>query len=895
MKKLPVTLVLALSVLGCRRHRGSVGALTPRWYVHPADGRSLRVEGPYAIHGALRFTERAVAPGPWPATRIAVTARRGDTWLFASEDGSVYRAERFDAPLRVIAALPFPLIAAHTPGYHHVRGVHSLGTLFAVDVYRRAHAVAFDGRVYPLGLERVITGAFGAERLALAVTEPGVLRVSEDGGATFRAVRAPSGIPFRVHVVEGEVFVTTTGGVYRWQSGAMTSVIPPPSQEAWVSTTRAGRVLVNTFANQGFRLPPEPGRAFFERDGSVTGIADDTLVTIDPVRSRELRREPAPGSECRGYATSVGPRLVCRHDGQAMAVFAKGPSGWRIVRDEARSEPMGPVAFDETGNVWAVSAPCTQRPERDPQRLCVYMGDDARREFRAPFPVEVVAVHDGAVLAVDTSDPASQGPTRAMLFRGGEGEHLSLPASTAAARGLRFSRGKIMLWEPPSSSHPRLTLVVGEPSGRSFVWRTIEAPVGASRGVHGPGGIELAVGATAAQVWQSVGGGPFRRLPAPVLGAGETLAIAPTEPLRCLGSYCQLGEDLTVAYRPAPVALALARRSPPGSSPAPRLAEEQRRIVCQFGARSPALEMLEGIASTGYTVDTTLHMATEGGTLAVQWRGALSGNIRTPAILPARAGARAVVRAVPGARNPVALVEWCNEVGCDDLVVTPRGTITLPLGRPEPGVELFEGEDGRHLVRFDTTFDATRIATLVRFDPNGTERGRRDVVLAGDARDAHVGRYGNVEGLWVRDDEGMLRFYAIDEDLEGRPLTAARAPDRSTTFCASDETPRGILRMRARTARVTGDGWQMEEGTWHVEELLELTEAGFCIRAVGGGETRSEAPASGVGAQTAVRAFALRAVDTTTMAGSAWQGGERIALTCTQRDPPPEDVQQRGH
>ena len=62
-----------------------------------------------------------------------------------------------------------------------------------------------DGAARPLGLERVISGAFGAERVALAVTEPGVLRISEDGGATFRAVRAPSGIPLRVNVVDGEI------------------------------------------------------------------------------------------------------------------------------------------------------------------------------------------------------------------------------------------------------------------------------------------------------------------------------------------------------------------------------------------------------------------------------------------------------------------------------------------------------------------------------------------------------------------------------------------------------------------------------------------------------------------------------------------------------------------
>ncbi|MFO0610883.1 MAG: hypothetical protein U0324_47410 [Polyangiales bacterium] len=886
----PLRLALALLFVlpACRRHRGRPSGAAVRWYVHPADGRSVRVEGDRAIHGALRFTERAVAPGPWPSTRIAATARRGDVWLFASEDGSVYRAERFDGPLRVVAELPAPLVAAYTPGYHLSRGVHSLGALFAVDVFRRAHAVSADGSVRPLGLERVITGAFGAERVAIAVTEPGVLRVSEDGGATFRAVRAPSGIPLRVNVVDGETFVVTTGGVYRWQAGAMAPVDPAPSRSAWVDTTRAARVLVNTFANSGFRLPAEPGRAAFDRDGAATGVADQTLITLDPVTGRERRREPAPGADCGAHASGAGLRLVCRHDGWAQAVYAKGASGWTALRDESRAEPMGPVAFDDAGGAWAVSAPCAQRPERDPHLVCAYAADNTHRELRAPFPAEVVSVHDGAVLAVDTATSPSAGPTRAVIFRGDEATPLSLPVSGAAARGARQAGGRIYLWEPPTASRPRLALVVGSPAGRSFEWRTIEAPAGATRGVHGPNEIEVAVGTTAAAVWQSARGGAFRPLPSPVRGAGETLAIDPAEPLRCLGAYCQLGEGLTLAFRSSPQALAVARRTPPGASPAARPREEQRRIHCRLGARSPGPEMDQGVASTGYTVQWTL----AGRSLTVRWAGDAFPAAAVTGALPQRADARVQVHGVPGAQGPVALVEQCNDVACDTLVATPAGLAVLPLGRPEPGVELFEGAGGRHLVRFDTVIDGTRVATLVRFDPGGAERGRRDFVLAGDAGDAHVGRFGDVDGLWVRDDEATLRFYPLDGDDEGRALTTARAPDRATAFCAPGETARGELRMRSHPAQVAGDGWFVEAGTWQVEEALDLTASGFCVRAIGGGEARPEAQAraEGVAEHEPVRTFAVTASSATSMTGRAWQGRERIELSCEPRDPPREAV-----
>lgn len=885
MTPLRLALALALVLPACRRHRARPAAAGPRWYAHPADGRSVRVERGRAIHGALRFSDAAVAPAPWPATRIAATARRGDAWLFASEDGTVYRAERFDGPLRVVAELPTPLEAAYTPGYHLLRGVHSLGALFAVDLHRRAHAVSLGGAARRLGLERVITGAFGAERVAFAVTEPGVLRVSEDGGASFRAVRAPTGIPLRVNVVDGETFVTTTGGVYRWRAEGMVAVEPAPDREAWVGTTREGRVMVNTFAMRGFRLPPEAGRVVVNRDGSVTGVAEQTLITIDPARGRELGREPAPGAECAAYASGAGPRYVCRHDGWAQAVFAKGAAGWAALRDEARAEPMGPAVFDDQGGAWAVSAPCAQRPERDPHLLCAYDAAGARRELRAPFPAEAVAMHDGALLAIDTATSRAAGPTRAVIFRGAEALPLSLPMSAAAARSVQWEGAQLRAWEPPSPTHPRLTLLVGAVAGAGLAWRSVDAPEGATRGLLGPKGVAIAVGATAAALWQSAGGA-FRRMSSPVRGAGEALAIDPAEPARCLGPFCRLGENLTLSFRPMPEARALARATPPGPAPAARPREEQRRVYCRLGARTPGPEMDDGIAATGHT----MRWQATGRSLAVTWAGD-AFNATVTGELPARPGARLLGRAVPGARAPVGLIEQCNEIGCDDLLATPAGLRALPLGRAEPGgVEVFEGEGGAHLVRFDTTLEGTRVTTLVRFDAGGAERGRRDFVLVGDVADAHVGRFGDADGLWVRDTEGGLRFYALDVDEEGRALTTARAPDRTTGFCAGDAPVRGTLRIREHPAQVLGEGWFVEAGSWQVEELLELTDAGFCVRAIGGGETRPEveARAAGVEEHEPVRSFAVAAAAAGAVTGRAWRGRERVELACELRDPPAE-------
>lgn len=98
------------------------------------------------------------------------------------------------------------------------------------------------------------------------------------------------------------------------------------------------------------------------------------------------------------------------------------------------------------------------------------------------------------------------------------------------------------------------------------------------------------------------------------------------------------------------------------------------------------------------------------------------------------------------------------------------------------------------------------MATLVRLDPGGSERARRDFVLVEDVADAHVGRFGAADGLWVRDTEGSLRFYPLDGAGGAEPVTTARAPDRSTGVCAAAGPVRGTLRIRERPAQVVGDG-----------------------------------------------------------------------------------------
>jgi len=835
-----------------------------------------------------------VAPAPWPATPIATSARRGDAWRFAAEDGTVYATEGFDGPLRVVAELPSPLVPAHTPGYHQLRGVHSREVLFAVDVHRRAYSVTFEGQVTRLDLARVVTGAFVDARTVLAITEPGVLQVSDDGGAHFRAVRPPSGLPLRVNVVDDDTFVTTTGGVFRWRREGMSPVDPPPAREAWVGTAAAARARVDALRGRGFRLPSEGRRVVAHADGTLTGVAGAELVTADPSGRGILRREAAPGAECSAYASGAGPRYVCRHDGWAQAVFAQGPTGWITLRDEARAEPMGPVVFDDRNAGWAVSAPCTQSPDRDPHLVCAYGPDGTRRTLRAPFPAEVVAMHDGAVLAMDTATSRAAGPTRAVIFRGNEAEALRLPLSAAGVRSVRWTGDRMVFWEPPGAAGQRLRCVTASQTREGLVWQTVDAPEGATRGLHGPQDTAIALGPDASRLWMRRGSGPFRAMPSPVQGAAEALPIPSEATAYCRGPWCRFGDDLALAFRAAPEARAIARSTPPGAPLPPRPREEQQRLVCRLGAAEPGPEMDHGIAATGYT----LRWQVTGRSVTVTWAGDAFNAVVT-GTLSARPNTRVLARAVPGARAPVGLLEQCNDIGCDHFLATRAGLFALSLGRAEPGgMEVFEREDGGYLLRFDTTLTGTRIVTLVQLDAAGVEGRRRDFVLVEDVADAHVGRFGVDDGLWVRDTAGALRFYPVVGDTAGTALATVPAPDRTTPLCAAEGaaagtlggTLRGTLRIRDRPAQVVGAGWFVEAGSWQQEELLELTAAGFCVRAIGGGESRDEdeAHAAGVEEHEPVRTFAVRAAGGETMTGRAWRGRERLALTCVQRPPPAE-------
>ncbi|MFO0629056.1 MAG: hypothetical protein U0325_26005 [Polyangiales bacterium] len=86
--------------------------------VAPADGPAVTLDDTRAIVGAVRIEGMQRAGSPYPATPFADITRGPDGWRFTSRDGSVYAANTFVGPLRVVGHDPTPGLATQPLRVH---------------------------------------------------------------------------------------------------------------------------------------------------------------------------------------------------------------------------------------------------------------------------------------------------------------------------------------------------------------------------------------------------------------------------------------------------------------------------------------------------------------------------------------------------------------------------------------------------------------------------------------------------------------------------------------------------------------------------------------------------------------------------------------------------------
>jgi hypothetical protein len=871
-RPLPLALVVGLALLsGCRHRRaGAPRPDRPRWIVAAAAGPAVRVRGGLVLRGALRADNGRVAAAPYPASALAATAQLADgTWRFASVDGTVYRADDFSGPLAVVAALPFRLDPVALRRAEHTRGVHSRGALLVVDAARGAHLVAPDGAHRPLGLGRVLAACFSSADDAWAVSEPGVLRASRDGGRSFAVVRAPAGVPLAVFNADADTFLRTTAGSFRLAGGSFVPDAAAPAPARWLAVPRAvDEGLADAAAGVPVRLDPTAAAAL--PGGRVAQLRGAGLELVDARTGRVLGRDALPGDGCALRAAHGGLRAVCRHDAWATLVAARDADrpGWTVLRDEARAEPAGEPTFDDASPAWIVAAPCAQHPARDPRDLCAYDARGAARDLRLPAPAAVVAMHRGAALAVDAS-----APPRAYLLRDGAAVPFALPPDLRAPVAASWTDAGLTLAHATPGAPVALSFAA-DPAADPPAWRRVALGPGFTRAVFAADGAALLYGDDARSLARSLAGSPAVALPSPVLGAGAALALDPDAPAFCVGPWCRLGGALTLAPPPSRPALALARGDAPPAPAAPRSA--QRGVRCEHGTVTAAPEIDRGAAVSGHAVRVSL----AGATLSVAWSGETARGSVTRAVA-LRPGAPAVVRGVQGSTAPAALVELCAPAGCDHLLALASGFHDLGLGRATAGGVDVLLRDGGYLARADDARDGVSLVTLVALDAAGAVTARRTYALAADPDDAHVGRWAGRDGLWVDDGAGAMRFLALGAD---DAAVSVPAPGAATRACGADvgATP-GEARLVQRVAQVRGPGWFVELGEWQVEEVLAVGAAGPCVRSITGGEARDEREASaGREEREPVRSFVLRAADGDAFAGRAWSGERAVALRCRQ-------------
>lgn len=824
------------------------------WHVGAAPGVTVAIGGGRFLAGSERLVGGAAVASVRPAAAFVACAQTPDGWRFATEDGALFAAPSFDGPLRRVGAVPVRLAPLNPDAR---RAVFSDGMLLGLDAAARLWA-ADGGAPRRISLPPVVSAIARSAREILAVVEPGVLRVSGDGGASFHAEVVPAGVAVGVSLRDGVTLVETTAGFFRWEQSRLAVATSIASTAAW--TAPPPRSLPDAADNDAARwLPDRASDIALVADRLVVARAD-ALEQRDPASGALRTTLDPPGRGCVPFASGAGLRVRCTHQGWGQAIFAedpRSPGGWRVLRDELRAEPIGPVAFDLRSSAWAVQSPCAQRTTPDPRAVCLYDTTGATHELHLPTDAALDAVQGDTVMAHSASE---------WIFVTLNGS-VRVPAVGALA-GAWFAGDVAVAWGRTADG---VALTAASPSADGWRGQWQRAQPGAREAFATSSGVMLA-GATADQLWRvDLHGNPQTIAP---VTEGVARDVALGEGGYCVGEWCHLGPRLTwTPVRTHPAVLARA----PGAVEATPAPTERRGVRCTLGRRTASVEIDRGVAVSGYAMAWTV----EGERVRVRWEGERVRGEASGA-MALRGGAPVQGRGVVGAEVPVGLLERCDARGCDDRMVTREGTVALNLGRARPGgVELML-RDGGYALRMNDTVDQTELVTVVALDPHGAETARRTFLTAHGARLAHVGTFRGEDGLWIEGADGRMRFYGLGPG--DAPRAEVASPGASTGPCAAGVTPEGVVRRTTAGAQVTGDGWYVEAGEWQQEERLWVVGAEVCTAALSGGESKDEEAmrAAGVEEREAVRSFVVTSDGRGGYVGSAWAGRTRAELRCAE-------------
>lgn len=874
---LALSLALSLlSIASCRRlhHRRTAprATLSPRWFTYPAQGLPARVDASKHFRGAVRVEGGRAASAPWPAAPLVATARLADgQWLFASEDGSLYRAPTFAGRITSLGGLPVRAAPLEAEGGVASVRPRSEGALFVVDPDRDAWKVDAAGVATKLPIARVANGLFVSPSEIFAVVEPGALLRSTDGGASFSPVALPSGAAITVTLDDAGVAVRTTEATLRWTNGALVAATDAVSPATYNALDADAQAVYARVVEAIPDVPWRPGALASNPDGTVSIVRGDEVVTVDPRSNRERSRVRLPGEDCSLARASDGLRAVCRQGGWATTVsaLADGARAWTPLRDERNAEPMGPAFFDRASRAWIVGAACRQRTEPDTHRVCYYPDAGEPVELRLPFAAVPVAMHAGAALVID-GESRRQSATRAAIVRGSATSEVFLPGGPISAQTATLDGDALMMWDVDPGGDHILALVRGARAGNGWTWRRVDAPSGTRRGVFALGGRAIVAGSDASLLAMSAQGGAFEALPSPVEGAGAAFQLDMAGQWFCAGPWCRLGGNLLLSTVARESVGVVARRD---AAPAIDHARRPRRLFeCHpDGVATPGVEMDHGSAVSGYA----LRAQVQGESVSLTWYGATlrgTATVRWPG--PAGDLFRAI--GAVDATTPGAIVERCTQGRCERAFASPAGLTALPLPATMPGTAALHATADGWIARADDTRFGTPVVTLVSLDARGAVRAQRTYALSSQNARADAGTRAGGAGLWVREGAATLRFHPI----EGSVTAEAEEVSEGCDPAASAE---GVVFRVGELDAVRGEDWLVDPTEWQVEERLHVSSGRACVASIAGGEPRDEVDEARAREHTPVRTFVLRTTGPDGSSAQAWAGRQVYPQRCALR------------
>ncbi len=260
----------------------------------------------HVVLGPMRVDLRAglaVAADDRPAEAIIAAVPGYGTWLFASADGTVARAETFTGRLRVIGAMPCGALAVQA----------TVGRLVMRDPTGAWWSTDGSGAPAPLRVPgRAMAVAFAGRQRGAAVLEGGSLVVTHDGGASWRVAGGGSDVAWEV---AGDALGLSVAG------GLGIQVITADDRLSPVGD------------------PPSP-RPVVERDQNAVAAA--ALRRTDVLPAHRCDAMPRDSSAGGGLQWSIGTGEFDCSEGGSHAARLTPSVGSLLPGEDHRS--MGPVA-----------------------------------------------------------------------------------------------------------------------------------------------------------------------------------------------------------------------------------------------------------------------------------------------------------------------------------------------------------------------------------------------------------------------------------------------------------------------------------------------------------------------------------------------------------------------